>query len=845
MPIIPVYSRMAQHRLTTAGATFSIPTQEDFTLGGTQAWTANDLVNGEIGINLADARFYFRTNNDINELLNVKNIGAGLTYSGGTLSSTGGGSTFSGYYYVTEDTTPGTETFIISTPTPNTPAGGTGSSLYLDGFNTGVAVLRNTFGDFANDYYDNGIQLDANAVKIYDNNENFTTGTLTRAQVLLRANTSTSNPNPYQTGVGVKIIHDKIGGSSSQIDIQAFDGTTILTNDTTTTATFSVKTTQIKSALGPTELFLETTGVKGYKGFSKFYAGDPEGQGYQAFLGGYRDGSYGQHYVEAYQDSIQTRSYNMLNGKYSSLLVGNMAGPDGNNWSAGNFSDVWTSIYEQVYNSQNIYTTDYTNWIQSILLDPSASKTMTLKNEYLADGTKSQIAIEKNKLTLSSYDPGLDNATFSIEPNQILGYATSAEIYTGGNAYLQSSNYSNKTSYVKALNNLVELYSENTTNPSLAYFRVEASGGILVYGEDTANGDFINGQFNPSITNITNESNLFTANLSLDASSGAASISALDKTLLSSSAINLQQNGSFNINGAYDPLGQNTTITFDGDASTNTFTFQSNATGSVVFSSPLLAQYTQPEWLNANFGSYSLITKGYLDYLGLSGSYVYYTENTGLPAAKVQILENNRTIETLWRGASGSAYIQTKVVDGNTGNTGLIFIDETSVSVETTDTNSNLGRGLYTPTLNHQYVFDNATSNNVASLFMESQTGQGYVLMNAIGTSRQDIFNLDPSGANGGTYWQQSLTSASDKAVISLNYNSIYKEVFDSSLGTSTIINMTNNTIEMTTDSDTTHFNMTNNGAGTLIMNIVGLPGTASNSGDVWVDANNFLRIVP
>jgi len=223
----------------------------------------------------------------------------------------------------------------------------------------------------------------------------------------------------------------------------------------------------------------------------------------------------------------------------------------------------------------------------------------------------------------------------------------------------------------------------------------------------------------------------------------------------------------------------------------------------------------------------------------------YYTEST-LPAAKVQIINDNyKTIETLWRGASGSEYIKSSVTNGTNGNAGIVFIQDSSVSLEAGDgSTSNYSRLLSMPNYMSLLAYDNSTLVNTATFVLENQSGQGYITSNAIGTSRQDIFNLDPSGANGGTYWKQLLTTASDQAYISLNYNEIYKEVFDSSSGTSTIINMASGIIEMTPDSDTTHINIIANGA-TMRLNIVGLPATASTSGDVWVDSNHFLRIVP
>lgn len=71
MSIIRDYARIKHHTITTIGATFSIPPQEDFTLGfglgTTQSWSPTDLYVSEIGVNETDNKAFIRIGNSINE----------------------------------------------------------------------------------------------------------------------------------------------------------------------------------------------------------------------------------------------------------------------------------------------------------------------------------------------------------------------------------------------------------------------------------------------------------------------------------------------------------------------------------------------------------------------------------------------------------------------------------------------------------------------------------------------------------------------------------------------------------------------------------------------------------
>ena len=62
MSRISQYARVLNHRLTTSGEQFTIPTSNDHT---DETWVKTDLYIGEIGINVVDDTIYMRTNNGI------------------------------------------------------------------------------------------------------------------------------------------------------------------------------------------------------------------------------------------------------------------------------------------------------------------------------------------------------------------------------------------------------------------------------------------------------------------------------------------------------------------------------------------------------------------------------------------------------------------------------------------------------------------------------------------------------------------------------------------------------------------------------------------------------------
>lgn len=81
MSKVTQFSRISHHTIAgsaSAGLTFSVPPQEDFTDG---SWTPYDLALSEIGVNEQDKRVYIRVDDEIKEFQLL-----GSTFSGDTLA---------------------------------------------------------------------------------------------------------------------------------------------------------------------------------------------------------------------------------------------------------------------------------------------------------------------------------------------------------------------------------------------------------------------------------------------------------------------------------------------------------------------------------------------------------------------------------------------------------------------------------------------------------------------------------------------------------------------------------------------------------------------------------------
>jgi hypothetical protein len=73
--IIEQFSRISHHTVTD-GITFSVPSQEDFTIkSGTGSWTNYDLALSEIGVDELGKRAYIRINDEIKEFVFVTSPG--------------------------------------------------------------------------------------------------------------------------------------------------------------------------------------------------------------------------------------------------------------------------------------------------------------------------------------------------------------------------------------------------------------------------------------------------------------------------------------------------------------------------------------------------------------------------------------------------------------------------------------------------------------------------------------------------------------------------------------------------------------------------------------------------
>jgi hypothetical protein len=90
MAKITQYSRISHHTIYgLTGGTFSVPPQEDFTVGD---WTIYDLALSEIGVNETDKKAYMRVDDEIREFAWVKGETSGATNS--LITADGSGSIY-------------------------------------------------------------------------------------------------------------------------------------------------------------------------------------------------------------------------------------------------------------------------------------------------------------------------------------------------------------------------------------------------------------------------------------------------------------------------------------------------------------------------------------------------------------------------------------------------------------------------------------------------------------------------------------------------------------------------------------------------------------------------------
>ena len=151
MSKIQQYSRLINHRLTTAGSSFTIPTSNDHT---DETWLATDLYIGELGINITDDKVYMRTNNGIVQIatgtssgsstastsqvfvFNSPNIQIGSTYSADSVSRR------TGYF---------TDLGTTTLPWKNLYLGGSSTGLSTIDVNAGIYLKTATDGILTSD----------------------------------------------------------------------------------------------------------------------------------------------------------------------------------------------------------------------------------------------------------------------------------------------------------------------------------------------------------------------------------------------------------------------------------------------------------------------------------------------------------------------------------------------------------------------------------------------------------------------------------------------------------------------------------------------------------------------
>lgn len=76
MPKIEQFSRLVNHRISSSGTQFTVPTSDDHT---DETWVSTDLYIGEIGINVTDDTAFMRTNNGIIQIATGTSSGASGT----------------------------------------------------------------------------------------------------------------------------------------------------------------------------------------------------------------------------------------------------------------------------------------------------------------------------------------------------------------------------------------------------------------------------------------------------------------------------------------------------------------------------------------------------------------------------------------------------------------------------------------------------------------------------------------------------------------------------------------------------------------------------------------------
>ena len=155
MAKIEQFSRLINHRLSTAGQTFTIPVSNDHT---DETWLSTDLYIGEIGVNVTDDKAYFRSNNGIIQLatgtssgstastanvfvFNSPNIVIGTTYSADAITPR------SGYYTNLGSSTLRFKDLFLGGSSTNLATINANSGLYLKEASNGIMITSGAASD--------------------------------------------------------------------------------------------------------------------------------------------------------------------------------------------------------------------------------------------------------------------------------------------------------------------------------------------------------------------------------------------------------------------------------------------------------------------------------------------------------------------------------------------------------------------------------------------------------------------------------------------------------------------------------------------------------------------------
>lgn len=148
MAKIEQFSRLINHRLSTAGQAFTVPVSNDHT---DETWLSTDLYIGEIGINVTDDKVFMRTNNGIVQIatgtssggtgsqaavfvFNSPNIQIGSTYSADAVTPR------SGYYTDLGSSTLRWKDLFLGGSSTNLSTINVNSGLYLKESSDGIMI---------------------------------------------------------------------------------------------------------------------------------------------------------------------------------------------------------------------------------------------------------------------------------------------------------------------------------------------------------------------------------------------------------------------------------------------------------------------------------------------------------------------------------------------------------------------------------------------------------------------------------------------------------------------------------------------------------------------------------